>query len=305
MDIMHLKETLKSQRTLKVIISILILLFLFKFIDFNLLLSSLKNLNALFLIVLTLIPVNILLRAWRLMIILNKDGKLISLKDSFYLNLAGITLNLFLPASSGDIAKSYYGYKWHGIKEEMLSSNIFDKFMALFSVFFIGTLAAIFLKLYLLSLFSLFLTLLLVFLLFYPKIMPWSLLNKLLSIFLKIRLDEKKLESSFMVSNIIKFKTFCISLLAWIILYFQFYLLCMSFSVDITFFYVLAVSPLMNLAILFPLTFNGLGTGEAMIMYLFSLINISPTLAILVSLFSQVVNSVIPGLFGFLIIVRK
>jgi hypothetical protein len=41
-------------------------------------------------------------------------------------------------------------------------------------------------------------------------------------------------------------------------------------------------------------------------MYLFALIHIPPTLAILVSFISlQVLSSIIPGFFGFLIILRK
>ena len=156
---MNIKETLKDQRIIKLIISLIIIVVLFKFVNIPLLLNSLKTVNYFFFIVLALIPLNLLLRAWRLAVILNKEEKLISIKDSFYLNLAGITLNLFMPASSGDIAKSYYGYKWHGIKEEMLTANIFDKFMALFGVFIIGVFTAIILNLYALSIFSAFLSL--------------------------------------------------------------------------------------------------------------------------------------------------
>jgi len=302
---MNIRETFKDQRIIKLIFSLIIILVLFGFINIPLFLNSLKNVNALFLVVLALIPINILLRSWRLMIILNKDKKLISLKNSFYLNLAGITLNLFMPASSGDIVKSYYGYKWHGIKEEMLSGNIFDKFMALFAVFFIGSITAIFLKFYILSIFSAAISLFFAIMFFNPSKMPWGTLNRLLSKILKINLDEDKLSSSFDVPNKIKTKTLIISVFASLLMYFQFYLLCLSFSVYIGFFYVLAVAPLLNLALLFPLTLNGLGSGEAMAIYLFSLINISPTMSILVSLVSQIVNAVIPGLFGFLIILKK
>jgi len=300
-----LKEILKDQRTVKIIISLLILLILFKLIDFNLLLSGLKNINSLFILVLVLIPINILLRAWRLMIILNQNEKLISIKDSFYLNLVGITMNLFLPASSGDIAKSYYGYKWHGVKEEMLSSNIFDKFMALFSVFIIGSLAAIFLGLYVLSVFSALISLLFILIFFYPKLMPWKTLNKLLFRITKIKLNEEKLIQSFDVPNKIKFKTFIISIIGCFLLYFQLYILILSFSVKISFIYVLAVSPLMNLASLFPFTFNGLGSGEALVIYLFGIVNVPPTMSLLISLLCQVLNAIIPGFFGYLIIMRK
>jgi glycosyltransferase 2 family protein len=296
---------LKNQKILKIIVSLLILIFLLKFVNFQLLFESIKNVNYLIFLVLAIIPINILLRAWRWMIIINKDKKYISLKKSINLNLVGIALNLFLPANSGDIAKSYYGYKWYGFKEEMLSSSILDKFMALFSVFVIGSITAIFMKFYLLSIFSAIFSLIFIILFFYPKIMPWNVLNRILSIFLKIKLNEDKLAHSFSISNEIKLKTFIISIIAWVILYFQFFLLCLSFSVQINFTYILAVSPLMNLALLFPFTLSGLGSGEAMIMYLFSLINISPTLALLVSLMSQVVSVIIPGLIGFLIIMKK
>ncbi|HML05678.1 MAG TPA: lysylphosphatidylglycerol synthase domain-containing protein, partial [Methanobacterium sp.] len=183
---MNLKETFKDQRTIKLIVSFLILLFLLKFINFPLIISSLKSVNSLFLVVLALIPVNILIKAWRLMIILNHKEKLISLKQSVYLNLAGIALNLFMPASSGDIAKSYYGYKWHGIKEEMLSANIFDKFMALFSIFVIGSIAALFMKFYYISILSLLLSLVFAAIFIYPNIMPWNTFNRLFSKFFKI-----------------------------------------------------------------------------------------------------------------------
>ncbi len=302
---MKLKSLLKNQNAIKILVSILILLFLFKFINLNLLLTSLKDINSIFLLVLLLIPINILLRAFRLTIILNRDKKLISIKDSCYLNLAGMALNIFLPASSGDIAKSYYGYKWHGIKEEMLSANIFDKFMALFSIFFIGSIAAVFMEFYYLSIFSTIIALLFLLIFLYSKIMPWGIINQVLLKLLKIKLDKGKLASSFDLSIKIKLKTFIISIIASLVLYFQFYLICLSFSAQLSFYYVLAVSPLMNLAMLFPLTFNGLGSGEAITMYLFSLINISTTLALTISLISQIVNGLIPGFLGYLIIMRK
>lgn len=302
---MKLKESLKNKNIVKIAISLLIIIFLLKFVDFQLFFQSIKNINYLILFALALIPFGILLRAWRWMIILNKDKKLISIKDSCYLNLAGMALNIFLPGSSGDIAKSYYGYKWHGFKEEMLSSSIFDKIMALFSLFILGSITAFVIKLYFLSIFSVVVTALLYLIIFYPKIVPWNLLNKVFSLFIKVNFDKKKLASSFTVSNKIKLKVLLISLFAWIMLYFQFYLICLSFSAEINFIYILAVAPLMNIAVLIPLTINGLGSLEAVTMYLFSFINISPTLAILVSLTSQILYTVIPGIFGFIILLKK
>ena len=136
--------------------------------------------------------------------------------------------------------------------------------------------------------------------------MPWGTIKRLISKILKIELDENKLAVSFDVPHRIKFKTFLISIFASVLMFSQFYFLCLSYSItNISFLYVLAIAPLLNLAVLFPFTFNGLGSGEAMAIYLLSLINISPTMSILVSLVSQFINAVIPGLFGYLIIIKR
>ena len=300
---MDFKKLLNS-RVLKIIGSVLIIVYLFKFVNFQLFFESLKNINYFIIFVIFIIPINVLTRAWRLMIILNNHENLISLKESCYLNLAGMALNIFMPASFGDIAKSYYGYKWHGIKEEMLSSSIFDKFMALVSLFILGALTAFIIKIYIMAFISSLLSIIVLLTIFYPQIMPWRILNRFLLKFLNVELNEEKLNESFSVSRKTKIKTFFISFFAWIILYFQFYLLCLSLSINIDFYYVLAVAPILNLALLFPFTLNGLGSGEAMVVYLFGLIGISPTLSILVSLLSQVFT-IITGLFGFLIILKR
>ena len=70
---MYIKEILKDQRIVKLLFSLIIIIVLFKFINIPLLLNSLKNVNLFFIVVLALIPFNLLLRAWRLMVILNKD----------------------------------------------------------------------------------------------------------------------------------------------------------------------------------------------------------------------------------------
>ena len=301
-----LKNILKNGKILKLIISFLILIFLFKFINFQLLLNSIKNINYFIFFALALIPICVLLRAIRWMIIINKDKRLIFVKDSYSLTLVGIALNIFLPASFGDVAKSYYGYRWHGVKEEMLSSSILDKFIALLSVFILGCIMAFLFKLYILSFVSFSVSFLISIIIFFPDKIPWDQLNRLLNKITGINLDSKKLRSSFKISNRIKFITLFISIIAWVITYLQLFFVCKSFSLDISFIYILAVAPLITSAVLFPFTFNGIGSGEAVMVYLFSLVNIPPTLAIIVSLmYSQILTTIIPGLFGLAIILKN
>ncbi len=303
---MGLNKYLTSSNLLKLIISLLILVFLLYFVNFQLLISSLKSINAWFIVALIIIPFSIFLRAYRFKIILNKDKKLFSIGDSYNLTLVGVALNIFMPASGGDIAKTYYGYKWHGIKEEMLSSSIVDKIIALLAIFIIGSFAAVYLNMYLLALFSVLCAVILLLVVFYPAIAPWKLFNRFFYFVTKKNLEVEKLKDSFALSNRVRLTTLAISIFAWIVSYLQFFIVCKSLSVEISFIYILAVASLINLSILFPLTLNGIGSGEAMMVYLFGLVNISPTLAIIISLlYSQVLTTIIPGLFGLAIIMRK
>jgi uncharacterized membrane protein YbhN (UPF0104 family) len=56
---------------------------------------------------------------------------------------------------------------------------------------------------------------------------------------------------------------------------------------------------------LFPFTINALGPAEVAIAYFFKLIGIHPTLAVLISVSSNVISSVIPGMIGFFLIVTS
>jgi uncharacterized membrane protein YbhN (UPF0104 family) len=282
------------------------MIFILSIINFKLLIQSLLNIKPIFLLAIALIPVGIFFRAWRLFEILNKDSKIISLKNSYLLTLVGVGLNIFLPASMGDIAKSYYGYKWHGSKEEMLSASIADKIIALLSLFIIGSAAAFFLEMGTLFLFSILISFLILLLVFYPRLFPWFIINKLYFILTKNQMNDKKLDQAFNLSNKIKLITIIISIIGWLISCLQLLIICESFSIKIDFLYILAIASLMNLAILFPLTLNGLGSSEAMIIYLFGLKNISPTLAVLVSfLYTQIISTIIPGSFGLILILKK
>lgn len=305
---MSLKKSIENNKNyiIKITVSLLIIIFLLNFINYDILLNSIKNINYIFIYALALLPLSIFLRAYRWMIMINKDIKCLNLFQAYELTLVGVALNIFLPASFGDVAKSYYGFQWHGFKEEMLASSVVDKFMALFSLFVIGFFSSLIMEIYAFALLSLILGLIILAIIFFPEIVPWEKLNILLSKILKTNFEWKKLKSSFNLNNKIKFYTFSISIIGWVITYFQLYLVCLAFNLEISYLYILAVAPLITLAVLFPLTLNGIGSGEVVMIYLFSLIGLSPTLAVLISfIYSQLLTTIIPGVFGFLIILIK
>jgi len=297
--------SLINNKLFKLLISVIILIFLFTLVDINILIQSIENLRSIFLLAILLIPLSIFIRALRWMIIVNENEKLVGKKDSFSLTLVGVSLNLFLPAGMGDIAKSYYGFKWHGSKEAMLSASLADKTIALFSIFLLGSFAALFIKNYYLAIFSFIIALFTLIIIFKNEKIPWKLVHKYSLKILGIHLDSEKLRNTFSISHQNKVFTIFLSIIASMITFFQLYITCLSFNLDVSILYIFAIAPLLNIAILFPLTLNGLGSGETAMVYLLGLAGVSPTLSIVVSLFSQILYSFIPGFFGLLIIIKK
>ena len=116
------------------------------------------------------------------------------------------------------------------------------------------------------------------------------------------KLDIAKLLQASNLSHKLKLITLIISIIGWAATYFQLFIICLAFSIEVEFLYVLAVAPLFSLARLFPFTLNGLGTQEAVIVYLFSLINVDSTLSLLVSLTNRALNFVIPAIIGVAVI---
>jgi uncharacterized membrane protein YbhN (UPF0104 family) len=59
---------------------------------------------------------------------------------------------------------------------------------------------------------------------------------------------------------------------------------------------------MLTIARLFPFTLNALGPMEVAVVYFFGLIGIPSTLAVVVSLTSNLISSIVPGSLGGLII---
>ncbi len=291
---------MKSTSILKIVISLIILIALLKFIDFNFLIESIKQAKKLFLLpIILLLILFLVVRSYIFKRIINK----ISFKESFYLSLIAIALNIFLPASSGGLFRSYFGYKRTGIKEEMLSSSIIDLLIASISIFALGILFSWIFSFYYTIIFLILFIILSLFLI-KPGLIPWNLLNRIIKIFSKEDLNKEKLLSSFSINTSLKIQLFLLSLLSWFINFFEFYLICKMFSININLFYIFTISPLITLARILPFTFTGLGSKDAVIMYFFSLVNINPTLALLASLTHFFIN-IIPGLFAIHLLFKK
>jgi uncharacterized protein (TIRG00374 family) len=295
-----------GEKTLQVILSGVILLLVIKFVDLELLVVHIKDIGVIYLLLgILLLPLGFLIRAYRWSSILSRSSDLISPKDLFPLTFVGVSLSFVLPASLGDIARAYYGYKHWGIKEEMLSSSLVDKIMGLLAIVALGTVSSLIHGLYAYSLVCFVLMIGFVALIFLPTLIPWRLVAKATRIVTRSNMDTQRLLESSTLSDRVKLLALALSVLAWFITYVQFYLICLALSVNVSLTYVFAMAPMITIARLFPLTLNGLGSQEAVVIYLFGLIGISPNEALLVSLLYSLVQLVIPGFIGLLVIVRE
>jgi len=296
-------KRIRLSTILKLVISIIILFFLFRYANLPLIVANLKRLNVwLFLVNFLILPFSILIRSYRWTLILNNDERKITLYDSFILSWIGLALNLVLPASTGEVARAYYGYKKLGIKEEMLSSSLTDKLVGLIAIFVVGGISSAVFGLYQVALLSLIVVTIFSIFVYVPRAVPWGILNKLLDRFFKFQFDYHKLIDGATMSFNVKVSTMTLSLIAWVITFFQFFLVGRMFAVDVSFLYVLAVAPIIAIAKVFPLTLSGLGSQEAIVVYLFGLTGIKASSALLVSLFFSFYYVVIPGLIGYLLI---
>ena len=278
------------------------LLILARLIDIQLLQEIVPQINLAILgCAVPLYLLNMGIRAYRWEIIINNRKKRLSFKDAYLVTLIGAALNLFIPASLGDIAKSYYGYKMYGIKEEVLVTSILDKMFALCALFALGAVSAGLMGYRILAIFSGGMAVAIGIFLGIPRYIPWNMLNKVLRL-LKKTLDVQKLLNASMFSPLLKVVLLGISVGAWIFNACYFYVLCSAFPVRISLKYVLLIMPLLLLVRLFPFTINSIGPKEVVLVYLFGMIGVNSTLSVTISLTSNHISSIIPEGIGLLII---
>lgn len=294
---------------IKITFSILILFVLFKSVNIDSIQKICHEIDYKYLlIVAVIIPISISIRAYRWIYLMNfkQEKKLVDFKMGMNITLVGVALNIFMPAQSGDIAKSYFGYKWSGIKERMVSISLYDKIFGISSVAFLGIFSGIFYRNYYFSLFSLlaFIPFLIIFVIKKNK-MVLQFLYKISNKFFKRKLDLLEVINNFNFDKSLLIKSFLISILGWL---FSYTVLWLSFKIVLAnspLLFIFMVSPILTLGRLFPFTLNGIGSDEAIIVFLFKSIKISTSQSLYAALIYRIILMILPGLAGLLIIMLR
>lgn len=291
---------------IQVVLGLLILCVLFLSFDFRSFDYSKINFHSWnTLLIVIMLPVSLIIRSARWQILMNDKSATessVTHRESFKYLMVGLALNLVLPAGTGDIAKSYFGYKWTGIKEKMFAVSLFDKLIGISSLAFLA-IYLLYSDFDLIYIGVIVVSVLPVLILInYNRLIKFQVLKWLLEI-----LDRKikkfsfqDLAEQFTFSNKSIYISLALSVVGFLFTYCILFFCFRAFELGISLDTTIAKGPILTLGRLFPFTLNGLGSDEAIMMYVFSSTMEAQNDAgiLLAAIFYRIVTILLPGLVG-------
>lgn len=277
---------------------------LFRMVSPDLLADSLRRSNYVTLSLVTAIMIPaVLARAWRWHYLLARRGVQVPFGSITHATFMGMALNLFLPASAGDVVRSYYGWQRHGHKEAMLASTLADKGVALFSLFLLGALGGLFCGDRKLALLAAVLIIPTGFILLVPVRWLWKVFSVLVRRLLKKEFDVDLLLTSFHMSLSTFVGALTISVIGWMITNLMYYFAVLSVHAHVELSYVFASAPLINIVRMLPVSISGLGSADALMIELFGAVGIENHLTLAASMIINLTLIVLPGVAGAVLMV--
>lgn len=298
-------------RLLQILLSAAILAILIYSLDFSLISKSNFQLDWITAgVVIVLFFVSMWVRSYRWQVLMNhEEGVRINGADSYKLMLVGAALNMVLPAGAGDVARSYFGYKWTGVKERMLSVSLLDKLIAIASLSLLACYSLYYTGEWYFIWAILLSAMPLVGVLALDQLRNIGFINKMF-LWLNNRtkkIDIEELARHLKASGGMVVYTLLVSIVGLGLTYAVMFYCFQMVGLDISYWTVLAMAPLITLARLFPFTFNGIGTDEAVIVVLFSTGPDSNSLILVGALIYRILMLFVPALLGlyFLLVLKN
>ena len=257
--------------------------------------------------VLLAIP-SMLLRAIRWNLLLRIQGINYSLKDAVSVYLAGWYLGIVTPGRTGDFIKVLYVRKEKSVSYgKAFVSVLIDRFFDLTLIVIVAILGICFLSLFArLSYVSL--GLLGVIVLLFGSLFNDKILNRILRsvdcVLLKKYRDRMQFHFNDFAADINKLKNIklllpvLLTILAYGVTFFQCYLIALALHIDLSFFYIAFAVSIAGIIALVPISFSGIGTRDATLIFLFGLSGIASQKALSFSLLYLAVFILAIGLWG-------
>lgn len=293
---------------IKGLLSVLVLCLIISSIDFELL-KKIRfdfSLSATF-IILIFLTTSLFIRSYRWFVLMNDQKVLVSQLESFKLLLVGSSLNIFLPSGTGDIAKSYYGFKWTGIKERMVAISLLDKLIAIGSIIFITPFAFYSSGNFSILIAGIISLIPFIIVIYFKKLKEYYLFDIIFN-FINSKLKKVDLEliiENIQVSKSKIFFSFFLSIIAWIFTYTLLFLCFKAVHISVEYTAVMCSIPFLTLGRLFPFTLNGIGSDEALIIFLFYSHTTTNEALLIGALLYRIILIFIPAIIGLLILLLK
>ncbi|MBC8383206.1 MAG: flippase-like domain-containing protein [Candidatus Cloacimonetes bacterium] len=274
---------------LKIIVTALILYFIFKKIQFDQLIADFLNIKLwviLLIVISTVIKLLIQAYNWGKYLKLNSDytPKKYEVLKSYFVGLA---LRFVGPGGIGVVGKIYFV---NNKKRATLASIGVERIFLTWKNLFFAAFAAIFYFSNINMIIKVTVFIAVIFLPFIIYLFSFFTKNENIHSYL---LNYLKRTPEIMLAQIIFV----------LITFYQYFILLRNF-VDISFFKIMISVPLIHISHIIPLSFNGFGLRETFAIEVFSKYGISPELAVTATFLIFFFNSVVPALIGVYYIIR-
>jgi len=224
----------------------------------------------------------------------------------------GFSISMVTPARLGDVSRAYY------LKEKLslgksITTVIIDRVIDVFILFMLAIIGIIGFAYYIKG-FDLFPAVMLFFVLFLAGVYASTkkgFMKAILKPFFRRFVSEKhkgKISLTFQdfyhgLGILRKRKkqvalSVLLGLAAWFINIFQYYLLALSLNLNISYFFLLSIMPLVNLMDTLPISFSGIGTRDITLIFFLSQIGIMAEIAVSFSTMLLVFGYLVVGVVG-------
>jgi uncharacterized protein (TIRG00374 family) len=296
---------------------IVIFVFILWNLDWSMMFQTFTGLNTTFLLIALVLQVPILtLKALKWKVLIRPYSVDFPLTKALTSWLVGFSAGIITPGRMGDLVRAYY-LRGKLSLGKSLTTVIADRIIDVFVLLFFSALGVImFVTMYTTGLeYGLLFPLLSVFFVafvlavyiltrkgivirilkpFYRRIVPQKYEKKASRVFHDFYrgLEDMKKKKRFLVASI------CIGTVTWILNFFQIHVLSLSMNIDISFIFIVSIIPIITLLDALPISFSGVGTRDAAMIFFFGFISLAPETAVSFSLLMLLTNYLISAGFG-------
>ena len=284
------------------LVGIILFVYIISKINLNHVINIFSSANPFF-IVLSIIPLFFacVLKSLRWKIIINATRFNIPLKDCFLIWLKGYFLGGVTPGRVGDLFRSKFLTDKIGISlGKSLMTAVIDRVLDILVIFCLSVLGILMIsQLFGIEIFSLRNLLVLLVILglclytLTSKKISAKIISPLFNLFVPPKFKEKvkiNFDEFYKGLDLLKerkrhlFASISVGILSWLVAGYGCYMLALSLSLNISYWYLLVSVAISSIVALLPISISGLGTREATFIFLFSIINIIPEEAVSFSL---------------------